>query len=178
MATSGQHASNGRKIFAKSLAGAPKSRNIAASARLSGLVRTLVSLLECAGMRTPKESGRAAAAAVMTDQPLESRVARLESDVAHIRSDVADIKLDIRGLRTDLREVDKSLRAEMQSLRAELHGVNTSLRAELHGVDTSLRGAIAELDQKLTRGLAANRIWMLLQSAAVLGVMARGFKWL
>ena len=34
------------------------------------------------------------------------------------------------------------------------------------------------LEQTLTRGLASNRIWMLLQSAAILGVMARGFKWL
>lgn len=37
---------------------------------------------------------------------------------------------------------------------------------------------IADLDHKLTRGLASNRIWMLPQSAAVLGVMARGFGWL
>ena len=80
----------------------------------------------------------AAAAAVMADQLLESRVARLESDVAHLRSDVAEMKLDIRELRQQ----------------------------------------IAELERKLIRGLASNRIWMLLQSAAILGVMARGFKWL
>jgi hypothetical protein len=41
-----------------------------------------------------------------------------------------------------------------------------------------LRGEVAELRDKLTRGLASNRVWMLLQSAAILGVMARGFKWL
>lgn len=80
----------------------------------------------------------AAAPAVMTDQFLESHVARLESDVAHIRSDVADMKLDIRELRKEM----------------------------------------TELRDGLTRGLASNRIWMLLQSAAILGVMARGFKWL
>jgi uncharacterized coiled-coil protein SlyX len=80
----------------------------------------------------------AAAAAVMADQTLESRVARLESDVAHIRSDIAELKLDVREFRKEL----------------------------------------AELNQRLIRGLASNRIWMLLQSAAILGVMARGFKWL
>ena len=78
------------------------------------------------------------AAAVMADQLLESRVARLESDVAHIRSDIAAMKLDIRELRQQL----------------------------------------AELEKKLVHGLASNRVWMLLQSAAILGVMARGFKWL
>lgn len=103
-------------------------------------------------------------------QSLESRVARLESDVAHIRSDLAEMKLDIRGLRTQL-----------HSEMAEVHGertMGTSLSAELHAVDTSLRASIARLDQKLTHGSAANRTWMLLQSAAILGVMARGFKWL
>jgi phage shock protein A len=80
----------------------------------------------------------AAAAAIMADQTLESRVARLESDVSHIRSDIAEMKLDIREIRKEL----------------------------------------AELNQRLIRGLASNRIWTLLQSVALLGVMARGFKWL
>ena len=79
-----------------------------------------------------------AAAAMMADQTLESRVARVESDVAHIRSDTAQMKVDIREFRKEL----------------------------------------AELRQALTRGLASNKIWMLLQSAALLGVMARAFKWL
>jgi hypothetical protein len=45
-------------------------------------------------------------------------------------------------------------------------------------MDSSLRGEIARLDHTLTRGLASNRIWMLLQSAGILGVMARAFGWL
>ena len=80
----------------------------------------------------------AAAVAVMADQSLESRVARLESDVAHIRSDIAEMKLDLR----------------------------------------ELRARITDLDRKLVHGLMSNRIWMLLQSAALLAVMARAFKWL
>lgn len=79
-----------------------------------------------------------AAATMMADQALESRVARLESDVAHIRSDIAEMKLDIRQLQEQMRQVE----------------------------------------QRLIQGLASNRIWMMLQSAAILGVMARGFKWL
>lgn len=87
----------------------------------------------------------ATAAAVMADQTLESRVARLESDVAYVRSDIAEMKVDFREMRKEMRALDKK---------------------------------IADLEHQLTRGLASNRIWMLLQSAAVLGVMARGFKWL
>lgn len=80
----------------------------------------------------------AAAVAIMADQILESRVARIESDVAHIRSDIAEMKLDMREFRNEL----------------------------------------AKLKQDLISGLASNRIWMLLQSAALLAVMARAFKWL
>ncbi|HEX4267868.1 MAG TPA: hypothetical protein VHY36_08285 [Steroidobacteraceae bacterium] len=87
----------------------------------------------------------AAAAAVMADQTLESRVARLESYVAHIRSDIGEMKLDYR-------ELCKSAR----------------------GIDDT----ISKLDKALTGGLASNRVWMLLQGAAILGVMARGFGWL
>lgn len=91
----------------------------------------------------------AAAVAMMADQTLESRVARVESDVAYIRSDIAEMKADFREMRTEMR---------------------TEMRA--------LDKKIADLERQLMRGLASNRIWMLLQSAAVLGVMARGFKWL
>ncbi|MDE2448783.1 MAG: hypothetical protein KGO22_07425 [Gammaproteobacteria bacterium] len=87
----------------------------------------------------------AAAVAMMADQTLESRVARVESDVAYVRSDIAEMKADFREMRTEMRALDKK---------------------------------IADLERQLMRGLASNRIWMLLQSAAVLGVMARGFKWL
>ena len=87
----------------------------------------------------------AAAAAVMADQTLESRVARIESDVDHICSDIAEMKLDIRELRKAVRDVDAKL---------------------------------SNLDLKLIGGLSSNRVWMLLQSAALLGVLARAFKWL
>jgi hypothetical protein len=41
-----------------------------------------------------------------------------------------------------------------------------------------LDNRIAELDRTLVHGLMSNRIWILLQSAALLAVMARAFKWL
>ncbi len=87
----------------------------------------------------------AAAVAMMADQSLESRVARLESDVASIRSDIAEMKLDFREMRKEMSVIDKR---------------------------------IADLDSKLIHGLMSNRIWMLLQSATLLAVMARAFKWL
>jgi len=86
-----------------------------------------------------------AAAAMMSDQNLEPRVARLESDVAHIHSDIAELKPDFREMRKDFSAMDNR---------------------------------IADLNRTLVHGLMSNRIWMLLQSAALLAVMARAFKWL
>lgn len=102
-------------------------------------------------------------AAAMADPFLESRVARLESDVGNIRSNIDEIKVDIRGLRT-----------EQSDLRVEVHKLETSLRGEI----AKVREDIGHLDHKLTRDSAYTRIWMLLQSAALLGIMARAFKWI
>lgn len=105
----------------------------------------------------------AAAVAAMADQVpdpritrLESNVARLESDVAHIRTDIADIKVNMREMRKDISAMDKRITEVDKSLRAEMAG----------------------LRDDLTKGLASTRIWMLLQSAGLLAVMARAFKWI
>lgn len=76
----------------------------------------------------------------------------LESRVARLEADVGHIRADIAEIKRDIRE----------------------LRQGAVGLD----GKIAQLERRLIGGLASNRIWMLLQSAVLLGVMARGFKWL
>jgi outer membrane murein-binding lipoprotein Lpp len=76
----------------------------------------------------------------------------LESRVARLESDVAHIRSDIAEMKLDIRDLRKNVR--------------------------DLDAKISNLEYKLIGGLASNRVWMLLQSAAILGVMARGFKWL
>jgi len=98
----------------------------------------------------------AAAVAGTADSTLESRVARLESDVAHIRSDITDMKRDIREMRNEMKRDIREIRNDMSAIDKR----------------------IADLDRKSVHGLTSNRVWMLLQSAALLAVMARAFKWL
>lgn len=62
------------------------------------------------------------------------------------------------------------LESDVANIRSDIAEMKLDIR--------ELRKQIAELERKLIGGLASNRIWMLLQSAAILGVMARGFKWL
>jgi len=148
------------------LASPAKARKIAESTRFVGLAGTLLLLLECKQARF-KERAMAAAATVMADQTLDSRVARLESDVAHIRADVAEMKLDIRDLRKGVGEIDKSLRVEVGGLREQMQKLEGSTALKLAG-----------LDHKLTRVAAETRIWMLLQVGALLCVISRALRWI
>lgn len=109
----------------------------------------------------------AVVAMAMADQPLESRVARLEADVANIRSDIAEMKIDIREVRKQIGELQQGIQRGISDLRDQTQKLGASEDLKL-----------AALDHKLTRGLASNGIWTLLQGAALLGVMARGFGWL
>ena len=81
---------------------------------------------------------------------------------------MADQTLDSRIVR--LESGAARLESDVAHLSSNVGEIKLDIR--------ELRKELAELRDQLTRGLASNRVWMLLQSAAILGVMARGFKWL
>jgi phage shock protein A len=87
-----------------------------------------------------------------SEDPVEERVARLEANVEHIRSDVSDIKVDIRRLGDKIDSVDQKLSAKIDSVVQSIAEVRI--------------------------GRALDRVWWLLMSAALLGIMARAFKWI
>jgi chromosome segregation ATPase len=117
--------------------------------------------------------------------PVEERVARLEEKVEHIQSDVSEIKRDLRRLNDKVDDVDKRLGAKIDD-------VDKRLNAKIDNLDQKLSAKIDSLDQKqvslaltmekgfaeLKIGRALDRVWWLLMLAALLGVMARAFKWL
>ena len=72
---------------------------------------------------------------------------------------------------------ERSLESRVARLESAVGHIRSD-SAQLRLGARRLQAQMRELEQKLIRGLASNRIWMLLQSAAFLGVMARGFKWL
>jgi chromosome segregation ATPase len=141
------------------------------------------------------------------ESPVEERVAVLEANIEHIRSDMSDVKTDIRKLNEKVDGVDQRLAAKTdgveQRLTAKIDGVDQKLTAKIDGVDQKLTAKIDTVDQKLTTrvdalkdalashavsmekafsalkvGRALDRVWWLLMSAALLGIMARAFKWI
>ncbi len=89
------------------------------------------------------------------ENPVEESAAnagRLQAHVEHIRSDISDMRIDIRRLN------DK------------VDGVDKTLSAKIDGVLQSI--------SELKIGRALDRVWWLLMSGALLGIMARAFKWI
>jgi len=115
------------------------------------------------------------------EAPLDDRVTRLETNVEHIQKDVSDMKVDIRRLNDKIDAVD-------QKLTAKIDGVEEKLTAKIDAVDhkmtalaLNMEKQFASLDKSigtLRTDRAFDRVWWLLTSGALLGIMARAFKWL
>src|SRR6185437_12678941 len=143
----------------------------------------------------------------LAEEAMEERVARLEIHVEHIRTDVADIKVDIRRLDAKIDGVEQRLSAKIdgveQRLSAKIDGVDQRLSAKIDSLDVKLCGKMDSGDSKLDGkidgleqrmlakfdvvmqaltdlkvGRAFDRVWFLLMSAALLGIMGRAFKWI
>jgi len=87
-----------------------------------------------------------------SETPMEERVGRLEANVEHIQKDVSDLKIDVRRLNDKmdgLKDTVSALAINMEKSFASLHAAR-----------------------------AFDRVWWLLMSGALLGVMARAFKWI
>ena len=86
------------------------------------------------------------------EEPVEERLAKLEVNVEYMRADIADMKIDMRRLNDKIDSVDQKLTGKIDSILQ----------------------AIAALKV----GRAVDRVWWLLMSGALLGIMARAFKWI
>jgi outer membrane murein-binding lipoprotein Lpp len=94
---------------------------------------------------------------------MEERLARLEVKVDYIQSDVADLKVTVRRL-------DEKIDAVDQKLSAKIDAVDQKLTSKIDVILEKITG--------LQVGRALDRVWWLLMSAALLGIMARAFKWI
>jgi hypothetical protein len=104
------------------------------------------------------EFGRRIVSDVVEDN-VDERLVKLEADVTHIRVGTGELKSEMRDLRGEFKELRTELKGEMKELRSEMAFLK------------DLMGTI-RVDMVMTR------VWMLCTSAAILGVVARGFHWI
>ena len=104
------------------------------------------------------------------ETPLEERVARLEANVEHIQKDVSDMKIDIRRLGDKIDSVDQKLSARIDSVKDSVTALAINMEKSFANVEKSFAA--------LHSARAFDRVWWLLMSGALLGVMARAFKWI
>jgi hypothetical protein len=137
---------------------------------------------------------------VMSEDTVEDtvleRVVKLETNVEHIMSDVAEIKTDVRRLNDKIDNVERKLTEKVDNVERKLtekiDNVDRRLSDKIDNVDRRLSDKIDSLDQRLTSKIDAliqavadlklsrafDRVWWLLMSAALLGIMGRAFKWI
>jgi archaellum component FlaC len=120
-----------------------------------------------------------------SEEPVEDRIGKLEAHVEHIRADVADTRIEVRRLNDKVDGLN-------QTLSAKIDGVNQTSSAKTDAVDQRLSAKIDEVKDALASlalrmeklfaelkiGRALDRVWWLLMCGTLLGVMARGFKWI
>lgn len=106
------------------------------------------------------------------------------------RFDATDARIDKLGaeLRGEIAGVRAELRAETAKLGTELRGEIAGVRAEVNGVRAEINGARAEINGVRTEVASVRSIqwttflWLLAlllgTFGSLLGVMAKGFRWL
>lgn len=94
---------------------------------------------------------------------MDARVSALEAHYQHIHADVQDVRDDVKGIRQ-----------EMTGLSAKFDEKLSQLTERF---DTKF-GDFQRTLEAMNINRVWDRVWMLLSMGALLGVMARGFKWI
>jgi hypothetical protein len=134
---------------------------------------------------------------------LEADVKHIRSDVADLKVDGRRLNDKVDGLGQQLgakiEEVDRRLGGKIDALNDKIDAVDQrlggkidALNGKIDAVDQRLSGRIDSVKDSVANlalameksfaemkvGRALDRVWWLLMSAALLGIMARAFKWI
>ena len=111
-------------------------------------------------------------------EELEVRVARIESHVEHIDKVTTDLQAEQRRTND---KIDK-LRDTIDDLKDGINATTSSLKDEINATADSLKDGINAAIHSLKDRINATTVWALLLyfalAGTLLGVMAKGFKWI
>jgi phage shock protein A len=123
---------------------------------------------------------------------VDDRIARLETHAEHFQEDLKRVEAKVDKLDVKIDKLDDKLEAKIDKLDDKLEAKIDKLDDKLGTKVGVLEVKIEKLDEKITQfqldlmkklseiatGRMSERVWLLLIGAALLGVMARGFKWI
>jgi len=120
--------------------------------------------------------------------PVDDKSEIMLTHIEHILTDISDIKADVRRLNDRLDNTDRKHTERYESL-------DQKFSQKLESLEQKFSGKLENLDQKfsekfeslrdlmekgfvdLRMGRLIDRVWYLLMSAAILGIVARALKW-
>jgi hypothetical protein len=106
----------------------------------------------------------------VVEDDVNERLTGLETNVAHIFVAIGEMKADNRDLRIEVKDFRNEARGEAKDLRNEFTHAKDALTARIEGLSDRM--------ERLRVEIVMTKVWMLGTSAAILGVMARGFHWI
>jgi hypothetical protein len=122
---------------------------------------------------------------IEAEDSMEDRVARLETHTEHILADV-------QQLRHGMGKLDEKIDKKTDELNQKIGALNDKIDEKSSGLNDKIDTKFGELSDKIDAkfgelqkmlesmklGRVWDRVWMLLAMGTLLGVMARGFKWI
>jgi chromosome segregation ATPase len=105
----------------------------------------------------------------METRSIDARVSVLEAHYGHIQADVHELRDDVKGIRHEMKELSAKFDAKLAELTQRFE-------TRFSSIDTKF-GELQKTLEALKLSRVWDRVWMLLSMGALLGVMARGFKW-
>jgi hypothetical protein len=116
---------------------------------------------------------------------VDDQIARLEAKTDHIQSDVTDLKAELRRIEvkvdTKVEALDKKIDAKCDALDAKIGSKCGALEVKIDTLKDSMIAFHLQLKDELAairKQQWIDKVWWLLIAAAILGVMARGMKWI
>jgi chromosome segregation ATPase len=119
---------------------------------------------------------------------MEDRIARLETHAEHFRKDLVRIEGKLDKLDEKVEVKARELDAKIEKLDQKIEKLDQKIDVKVGELDKKIdaqRELLVEFRIEMVKklgeianGRMADRVWLLLIGAALLSVMARGFKWI
>jgi chromosome segregation ATPase len=109
---------------------------------------------------------------------MDSRIVRAEAKLESIETNIAEIKADLRSLGAEMRAGFDDVRKEMRAVFDELRKGNTAGQVSLESVRGAVETVRTAVESAKVLALVVFGGALATVAIGLLGIIARGFKWI